>query len=125
MNRTIFIFDDDMDILDLCKIILMQKGYQVHTSNDCNEVTERVVQAAPDLVLMDNKIPDRGGIWAVQQLKLNPATQHIPVIFFSANTNVEQLSREAGADQFMRKPFDIRELETSVETAIRESLLKR
>ncbi len=114
MSKSVFIFDDDVDILELCRILLTQKGYQVFTSNNCSDVVKRVLEARPGVVLMDNKIPDVGGIVAVQTLKADPATTDIPVIFFSANTNVKQLSEEAGADAFLQKPFDIAGLEKIV-----------
>ena len=114
MGKSIFIFDDDTDILELCRILLSQKGYTVHTSNSCNDVVEQVVLKQPGVVLMDNKIPDTGGIAAVQALKKDQRTQPVPVIFFSANTNVRELSMQAGADFFLQKPFDIGSLERLV-----------
>jgi CheY-like chemotaxis protein len=53
-------------------------------------------------------------------LKMKPETQDIPVIFFSANSNVTQLAQEAQADYFLQKPFDISELEGIVQLAIRQ-----
>lgn len=119
MDKSIFIFDDDTDILELCRILLTRKGYTVHTANSCNDVVEQVLLKQPGVVLMDNKIPDTGGILAVQALKNDQRTSTVPVIFFSANTNVKELSEEAGADHFLQKPFDITSLELMVEQSIR------
>lgn len=119
MQGSIFIFDDDTDILELCRIVLSSRGYQVFTSNSCINVVEQVARKSPGLVLMDNKIPDTGGILAVQALKNDDRTRAIPVIFFSANTNVRELSEQAGADHFLQKPFDIGSLEKIVEESIR------
>jgi len=114
MEKTVFIFDDDADILTLCSILLQQKGFKVHTAANCGNIIDRINQAKPDAILMDNRIPDKGGIEATQLLKNNLSTKHIPVIFFSANTNVEQLSQQAGADYFLQKPFDIDEMEALI-----------
>ncbi|MET0634894.1 MAG: response regulator [Chitinophagaceae bacterium] len=120
MDKSIFIFDDDADILELCRILLMQKGYTVHTSTSCNDVVQQVAEKNPSVILMDNKIPDTGGILAVRALKNDDRTRSVPVIFFSANTNVRELSVEAGADLYLQKPFDITGLEKLVETSIRQ-----
>src|SRR5215213_10266307 len=105
MNK-ILIFDDDKDILDICTIILQVKGYQVFTETSCEHVIEKITTRQPKVILMDNKIPETGGIAATRLIKQTASTKNIPVIFFSANTNVAQLSKEATADYFLQKPFD-------------------
>jgi len=114
MEKRIYIFDDDADILELCRILLTHKGYTVFTCNECNDIVAEVLDKKPGVVIMDNKIPDIGGIKAVRLLKADERTRDVPVIFFSANTNVKELSEEAGADLHLQKPFDITELENLV-----------
>ena len=80
---------------------------------------EQVKSFRPDVILMDNWIPGPGGIEATRTLKMNTDTHDIPVIFFSANSNVTQLAQEAKADYYLQKPFDISELEGIVQLAIR------
>jgi DNA-binding response OmpR family regulator len=118
MNKRVLILDDDQDILQICTIVLRKKGFDVQTLNNSNQVVNQVKSFHPDVIIMDNWIPGPGGIEATRLLKLSPETQDIPVIFFSANSNVTQLAREAQADYFLQKPFDITELEAIVQTAI-------
>jgi two-component system cell cycle response regulator DivK len=66
---------------------------------------------------MDNWIPGIGGVTATQLIKNDQRTQAIPVIFFSANNNIEGLAKEARADYYLKKPFDITELAAMVENA--------
>jgi two-component system cell cycle response regulator DivK len=113
-GSTIFIFDDDQDILLMCGIVLKQQGYTVATSDVCDDIVNRVSTVNPDVVIMDNKIPPYGGISATKTLKGDPSTKNIPVLFFSANTQVEQLSREAGADAYIQKPFNLDEFEKAI-----------
>jgi CheY-like chemotaxis protein len=120
MNKRVLILDDDLDILQICTIVLKKKGFDVLTLNNSNEVVEQVTAFHPDVILMDNWIPGPGGIEATRMLKITPETQDIPVIFFSANSNVTQLAQEAQADYFLQKPFDISELEGIVQMAIRQ-----
>jgi len=117
MNKRVLILDDDLDILQICAIVLKKKGFDVSTLNNSNQILDQVRNYRPDVILMDNWIPGPGGIEATRQLK-GSELQDIPVIFFSANSNVTQLAREAQADYFLQKPFDIAELEAIVQMAI-------
>ena len=119
MSKRVLILDDDLDILQICTIVLEKKGFDVLTLNNSSQVLEQVKAYRPDVILMDNWIPGPGGIEATRSLKMGADTQDIPVIFFSANSNVTQLAREAKADYFLQKPFDISELEGIVQLAIR------
>ena len=114
--------DDDPDILQICSIVLKKKGFEVSTLNTSNQVVDQVMTYQPNVILMDNWIPGPGGIEATRMLKALPETQEIPVIFFSANSNVTQLAREAQADYFLQKPFDIGELEAIVQMAINQGV---
>jgi CheY-like chemotaxis protein len=122
MNKRVLILDDDPDILQICAIVLKKKGFDVSTLNTSNQVIDQVRICQPDVILMDNWIPGPGGIEATRALKLSPETHDIPVIFFSANSNVTQLAREAQADYFLQKPFDITELEAIVQMAINQGV---
>jgi two-component system cell cycle response regulator DivK len=122
MNKRVLILDDDPDILQICAIVLKKKGFDVSTLNNSNQVLEQVRSYQPDVILMDNWIPGPGGIEATRMLKLSPETHDIPVIFFSANSNVTALAREAQADYFLQKPFDIGELEAIVQIAINQGV---
>lgn len=114
MSKRILICDDDTDILSICEYILSTLGWEVHLRTDCNDIVLFVRTLRPDIILMDNWIPDCGGIVATQQLKQDPELKKIPIIYFSANNNIKKLAQEAGADTFLSKPFDISELETVV-----------
>jgi len=109
-RRKIIIFDDDEDILSICSYILEEQGWDVYTFTDCNGITEKVSGIFPDVILMDNWIPDTGGIVATQTLKNVAALKNIPVVYFSANSDIQQLATHAGAESYIAKPFDLEEL---------------
>jgi DNA-binding response OmpR family regulator len=104
----ILIVDDDNDTLFLAKFYFQRKGWQVATADNCSHIVETIAITKPDVVIMDNSVPDIGGIAATQKIKSN---YNIPVIFCSANNNIETLTTEAGADIYIRKPFEITALE--------------
>ena len=118
MPGRVMIFDDDTDLLEVCSIVLKSKNYIVIGLNKCNEIVHEVKSFSPNVILMDNWIPDVGGVKATQLLKNNPELKSIPVIFFSANDRVEDLALEAGAEFYLQKPFEIEELEAAVSKAI-------
>jgi DNA-binding response OmpR family regulator len=110
-NKKVFVFDDNADILELCTIILQDAGYDIKTSSTSNNITEQVMAYMPDIIFMDNWLPDVGGIDATRELKAHDTLKSIPVIYFSANNDVKSLAEQAGADDYLSKPFDIEELE--------------
>ena len=107
MQRSVLVFDDDDDILFLCTSLLKRIGIQVHTRNNCDNILETVREINPSVILIDYWIPEDGGIIATQTLKADPELRSIPIIFFTANQDIENLSKQAGANAFISKPFDI------------------
>lgn len=75
----------------------------------------------PDVILMDNWIPQTGGIAATQTIKKEEDLKNIPVIYFSANNDIEVLAREAGADTYIAKPFDLDDLEALIKNTMERS----
>ena len=118
MPGRVMLFDDDTDLLEVCSIVLKSKNYIVIGLNKCSDIVHEVKSFSPNVILMDNWIPDTGGVKATQLLKNNPELKLIPVIFFSANDQVEELALEAGAEFYLQKPFEIEELEAAVSKAI-------
>lgn len=110
----VMLFDDDQMILDLCESILIRKGFDIYTSLNCDNIIEQVKSKMPNLILMDNWIPQYGGIHATKVLKKDEDLKHIPIIFFTSDTNIRNLAQSAGADSFLSKPFSIRDLETKI-----------
>src|ERR1700746_1150339 len=83
MPGRVMIFDDDTDLLEVCSIVLRSKNFIVNGLNKCTDIVQDVRSFSPNVILMDNWIPDIGGVRAVQQLKANPELKSIPIIFFS------------------------------------------
>nr|WP_067053366.1 response regulator [Mucilaginibacter sp. L294] len=116
--KKIIIFDDDEDILSICSYILEEQGWEVHTFTDCNDIIEKVAGISPDVILMDNWIPDVGGINATQTLKKNETLKQIPVVYFSANSDIQLLADHAGAESYLAKPFDLEDLERVINSVL-------
>lgn len=117
-TKRIIIFDDDEDILSICTYILEEQGWDVKTFTNCNNIVDKVSDVAPDVILMDNWIPDEGGIIATQALKNHDTLKNIPVIYFSANSDIQLLADHAGAESYLAKPFDLEELERVINNVL-------
>ncbi|MDQ3191940.1 MAG: response regulator [Bacteroidota bacterium] len=117
MKKCILICDDDIDILEVTKIVL-QKNFKVETLTHCNDIFQNYEKFSPDLILMDLWIPDMGGEAVTRLLKSSDKTKKIPVIIFSANNDIEKVAFNAGADGFLRKPFDIKTLNQTISNFI-------
>ena len=116
--KKIFIFDDNLEILELCSEILEDLGCEVKTSPTTTHVEQQVLSFMPDLIFMDNWLPDISGIEATRMIKSNENLKNIPILYFSANSNIDALANEAGADDYLAKPFDIDQFEEVVKKYI-------
>jgi DNA-binding NtrC family response regulator len=109
MKKNILIYDDDAEILFLCKTILTKYGYNVETLSRCDDVLSDINKYSPHFVLMDLWIPEMGGEKAVKLIKENDSISHIPVFLFSANTDIQEICKKVNANGYISKPFDVKE----------------
>jgi two-component system phosphate regulon response regulator PhoB len=112
MGATIAIIEDERDLADLLAFNLQREGYGTLTALDGREGLELVRREMPDLVVLDLMLPGMMGTDVCRELKRDPATAAIPVIMLTARG--EEIDRvvgfEVGADDYLVKPFSMREL---------------
>lgn len=118
MGKCILIYEDDHEILFLCKKLLSPGGYRVETLSRCENIINDINLLKPDLILMDLWIPEIGGEKAVTLIKQNPDTKHIPVLLFSANAGIKEICQRVKADGYIEKPFDIFTFKETIEKNI-------
>ena len=121
MKKCVLIFDDDPQILMVCKIILERHNYRVETRPFCDNIIQDINCEKPDIILMDLWIPLIGGEAAINLMKNDEETRQTPVILFSANAEINIIAARAKANGFLKKPFDINELVDIVEKSIKTS----
>lgn len=109
---TILVADDERAIRVLLDMILTDEGHRVLFAADGRQALDRCERERPDLVIADVMMPVLDGATLCRQLKAGAATAAIPVILMSAAA--EAAARAAGADAFLRKPFDVTEVEALV-----------
>ncbi|MBI2032181.1 MAG: response regulator [Candidatus Levybacteria bacterium] len=109
--KKILVIDDDEGILEAMRLTLVTAGYSVETLiTDGKDIIKKVKNVSPDLVILDYLLSGQEGKNICKQLKSERSTGKIPILITSAHPNVEKLAVEAGADDFIEKPFDIDEL---------------
>lgn len=108
--RRILVVDDEPDILEFLEVILKEEGYEVVIS-DKGEYLEQLHNGGlPHLILVDVLLSGKDGREIVRYLKSQEETKAIPIIMFSAHPSAAETARQAGADDFLAKPFDIDDL---------------
>lgn len=117
-QKRILIVDDEPDILEFLQIIFEEAGFLVVTTEKGDYLGKLKGGPLPDLVLLDMLLSGKDGREIVKQLKSQTRTKHIPVIMFSAHPSAEKTALEAGADDFVEKPFDIDTLLEKVQRLI-------
>ena len=90
-KKCILIYDDDLEILAVCKAILDYGDYRVETLANCENILQDISTLRPDIILMDLWIPKIGGEKAIKLMHENEDTKHIPVILFSANDAIQKM----------------------------------
>ena len=112
--KKILVADDDPAILHSIKMLLTDEGYEVETVVG-DKAAEEVQRYAPDLILLDIWMSGINGRDICKLLKSQAESNHIPIIMISAHSDVEKMSKDCGADDFVAKPFDIFKLLDKVE----------
>jgi DNA-binding response OmpR family regulator len=114
----VLVVEDDPDIRELLTLYFMAKGHEVETANDGQEALVQLQRIQPDLMLLDVVMPKLDG-WGV--LTAVRAQSSIPVIMLTSLDDTEDVIKglSLGADDYLCKPFEIRELEARIQSIIR------
>lgn len=120
MGEAILVVDDDAMNREVMEALLVAEGYTVLLANSGKRALETARGGQPDLIILDYKMDDMSGYEVCRQLKGDGQTQHIPVMMLTAfsSTQVRAQGLEAGADDFVTRPFEVAELITRIRTLL-------
>lgn len=120
MNEKILVVDDEKAIVDLIKMELTFEGYQVITAFDGEEAVAKSFESYPDLIVLDIMLPKKNGYDVCKEIQQK---LDIPIILLTAKTDIvdKVLGLELGADDYLTKPFDNRELLARIKAHLRRA----
>ena len=125
-KKKILVVDDEQDLCEILKFNLETEGYQADTANSGEEAISKDI-ASYDLLLLVVMMGGMSGFQLARQLKENPMTAHVPIIFLTAKTLKEDILEgfKIGADDYITKPFSMEELTFRIEAILRRVRGKR
>lgn len=105
----ILIVDDEKIIQEVMTRLLRKKGFITETAENGRDALEKIVQDKPDIIILDILMPEMDGLQVYKRLRENPDTQHIPIIFLSAEESIKHaiLDKTRTITEYIEKPCDI------------------
>lgn len=123
MNAKVFLVEDEQSIITLVQYNLKKEGFKVSISSNGEEALHEIKEQEPDLVLLDWMLPDLSGIDICRSLKKDKKLQDLPIIMLTAKGQEEDkvAALNAGADDYITKPFGHAELVARINALLRRS----
>ena len=123
MKPMIFSVEDDLNIQNVIQIALQNSNFDIHLFDNAKLLFNALEQATPDLILLDIMLPDTSGLEILKKIKQTPKYYKIPVMIISAK--ISEIDRviglDAGADDYLVKPFGVLELVSRVKALLRRT----
>ena len=123
-NPTILVVEDEAAIREMLNFSLGRAGFDVHEAADARQAQDMINNQVPDLILLDWMLPGTSGVDLAQKLRLNTRTRELPIILLTARGEEENKIKglEAGADDYITKPFSTQELIARIRAVLRRTV---
>ena len=123
MGALIYAIDDEQDILDILKINLESEGYATRCFLSATDALQSIEKVVPDLIILDIMMPGMDGFEFCRRVRSSDAWRAIPIIFLSAKSEEfdRVLGLELGGDDFVPKPFSVKELISRIKAVLRRT----
>jgi len=123
MSADILVVEDEEAIREMVGLALTRNNYRFRQAEDAEQARALINECFPDLILLDWMLPGTSGIELARQLKDNAATRHLPIIMLTARAEEDDKvnALEAGADDYVTKPFSPRELLARIKSVLRRA----
>ena len=123
-NPTILVVEDEAAIREMLNFSLGRAGFDVHEAADARQAQDMINQQVPDLILLDWMLPGTSGVDLAHKLRHNTRTRELPIILLTARGEEENKIKglEAGADDYVTKPFSTQELIARIRAVLRRTV---
>ena len=123
MNKTILCIEDEASIRDMLRFSLTRAGYNFTEAENAAQMSDRISEQSPDLILMDWMLPDASGPDLVKHLRKDPNTRDIPIIMLTAKAEEQNMIQglESGADDYITKPVSLKSLNARIKALLRRT----
>ncbi len=118
MPDAILLVDDDPQLMHVLAMFFDLEGYHVLKARDGKQALDLLGEYQPDLALLDLMMPGVSGLDVCLQIRANRKLEGVPVVVFTAADRLEEDLKQAGADQFITKPYSLEGLRSAVKDAI-------
>ena len=116
----VLVVDDVARNLRLLEAVLAPAGYELITANSGQEALDRIADGSPDLVLLDVRMPGMDGYEVCRRVRADPASALLPIVLVTSAEGEERVAGlQAGADDFVKKPFEAPELAARIKAHIK------
>ncbi len=113
--KRVLVVDDDQDILEAVQFVLDGGGYEAEVTNRGEETFSKIREFKPDLIILDVLLSGSDGRKICKQLKNEQENKHIPILMLSAHPSAKDTIKACGADSFLAKPFEVKQLLAEVD----------
>jgi two-component system response regulator MprA len=119
--QTVLVIDDEGNIIEFVRLGLKYEGFRVEVASDGEQGITTAQRVNPDIIILDLGLPDIDGINVCQRLQANPTTRDIPILMLTARDELRDrlIGLEAGADDYLTKPFEFEELVARIRAILR------
>ena len=119
-HAKILVADDNKDLLKAVSIRLWELGYEMISATDSNQVLQLVIQAKPDVLVLDVNMPAGDGFGVHERLKMIYEFRQIPVIYITGDrsSRLDAIADEIGAAALFHKPFRVKDLVTTIDRVL-------
>lgn len=114
----ILLVDDSMDLLEILKFFLEEKGYEVETATNEHELITLIKSFSPDLIILDIYLRGEDGREICKELRRHEVTKYLCVLIFSASTKALANYKQYGADGYIEKPFGLHDIVDKIESTL-------
>jgi two-component system alkaline phosphatase synthesis response regulator PhoP len=123
MKKKVYVIDDERDMLDIIKMNLQDEGYEAYCFSSAEDAMRGLGSITPDLFILDVMMPGTDGYEFCRKIRSSEAHKGIPIIFLSAKSDEldKVLGLELGGDDYMTKPFSVKELKSRVKAVLRRT----